>query len=327
MNRPVFWNLPLPLSADSIFKAVEFTHYSAAPPFINRGFRGVVDGTAPLVFFRNKMLVTYNTKGRSPAVRHLLGAAWSPALEALLVRYGAPVLLGKKPAALFAGPPHWDREPLPAGPIRFLGLARPGNSPQVFMYRPSLLKKALESPLARGALESLGYPVSDGLEALLAFLGRRFRESPENSPMKSVFFLATRPWTCWVLYATGGPDVSSAASGRSTTMLKRPPPCSRNTPAAGGGLALSWMVDFLRQFYFYKISDGKDAYKFTGFPAGWKNPGPPPRILSTFRFHETGPLLLVSPLFSPFSHRELPYAIGIAVFSPAPLDQWSPNGV
>jgi hypothetical protein len=36
-----------------------------------------------------------------------------------------------------------------------------------------------------------------------------------------------------------------------------------------------------QQFYFYKIFDGKDACKITGGPAGWKNPGPPPQILST----------------------------------------------
>ncbi|MDR1444155.1 MAG: hypothetical protein LBI94_04695 [Treponema sp.] len=45
-----------------------------------------------------------------------------------------------------------------------------------------------------------------------------------------------------------------------------------------------------RQFRIQNSKSEKSRKKFIGGPAGWKNPGPPPQILSTFRFRETGPL-------------------------------------
>jgi hypothetical protein len=44
-----------------------------------------------------------------------------------------------------------------------------------------------------------------------------------------------------------------------------------------------------QQFRIQNSKSEKRRKKFIGFPAGWKNPGPPPQILSTFRFRETGP--------------------------------------
>ncbi|MDR0732220.1 MAG: DUF3793 family protein [Treponema sp.] len=126
--------------------------------------------------------------------------------ETLLARYGAPVLLGKKPAALFAGPlprgmgaglagglrPETASPEPGQGGLRFLNLARPGHNPLVFVFRPLLLERSLEDPQARRALAGFGYPVSEGLQALLRYLGRRFQESREF-PHEIGFFLGYPP--------------------------------------------------------------------------------------------------------------------------------------
>jgi hypothetical protein len=104
------------------------------------------------------------------------------ALETLLARYCAPVLLGKKPAALFARPPWWDEEPQAPGirrDLRFLCLSRPGKNALVFAFKPELLARALANPLARKVLADRGYPAAADPEACLAGLARRFRESRE----------------------------------------------------------------------------------------------------------------------------------------------------
>ncbi|MDR1443746.1 MAG: hypothetical protein LBI94_02595, partial [Treponema sp.] len=44
-----------------------------------------------------------------------------------------------------------------------------------------------------------------------------------------------------------------------------------------------------QQFQIQKSKFEKSRKKFSWGPVGWKNPGPPPQILSTFRFRETGP--------------------------------------
>lgn len=112
--------------------------------------------------------------------------------ETLLARSAAPVLLGKKPAALFAGPlPRCTGTAVPGG-IRFLSLTRPGHNPLIFVFRPSLLERTLEAPQARRSLEEFGYPVSEGLQALLRCLGRRFQESREF-PHEIGFFLGYPP--------------------------------------------------------------------------------------------------------------------------------------
>jgi hypothetical protein len=104
------------------------------------------------------------------------------ALETLLARYCAPVLLGKKPAALFASPPWWEeklRAPGVRRDLRFLRLSRPGKNALVFAYKPELLAGALADPLARKVLADRGYPAAADTEANLAGLARRFRESRE----------------------------------------------------------------------------------------------------------------------------------------------------
>jgi hypothetical protein len=102
--------------------------------------------------------------------------------ETLLATHGAPVLLGKKPAALFAMPPWWDERR--CGPelrwdLRFLYLTRPGGRALIFAFRPGLLARTLENPLTRQVLEDLDYPGSADPDASLAELARHFMEDRE----------------------------------------------------------------------------------------------------------------------------------------------------
>ena len=117
-------------------------------------------------------------------------------LDMALARHCAPVLLGKKPAALFAMPFGWDetlaKMPLP-GDMRFLLLQRPGEKALVFAYRPGLLSRALDTDGARDTLGALGYPAAAGEPALcLAFLERRFQEC-SDFPHEVGFFLGYPP--------------------------------------------------------------------------------------------------------------------------------------
>jgi hypothetical protein len=103
-------------------------------------------------------------------------------LETLLATYGAPVLLGKKPAALFARPVGWDEtRPLPEARwgLRFLNLTRPGKHALIFAFRPGLLAGTLENPQAAKVLADLEYPGPAGPETYVAGLARRFKESRE----------------------------------------------------------------------------------------------------------------------------------------------------
>jgi hypothetical protein len=103
-------------------------------------------------------------------------------LETLLATYGAPVLLGKKPAALFARPAWWDETRCLPGyrwGLRFLNLTRPGKRALIFAFRPGLLAGTLENPQVGKVLADLHYPGPAGPEAYLAGLARRFRESRE----------------------------------------------------------------------------------------------------------------------------------------------------
>ncbi|MDR1399318.1 MAG: DUF3793 family protein [Treponema sp.] len=117
-------------------------------------------------------------------------------LDMTLARHCAPVLLGKKPAALFPKPLGWDetltKMPLP-GDMRFLLLQRPERKALVFTYRPRLLSCALDTDEARETLGALGYPAAADEPALcLAFLARRFREGMDF-PHEIGFFLGYPP--------------------------------------------------------------------------------------------------------------------------------------
>ena len=101
-----------------------------------------------------------------------------------------PVVLGKKPSALF---------PVPNGSFRDLAclakfyklqcklLAKRERTSLVLLYSPQLLKAALAEPRSAGYLQKLGYPVSDGLRALLRNLQGRMADGP--FPHEVGFFL------------------------------------------------------------------------------------------------------------------------------------------
>jgi hypothetical protein len=121
------------------------------------------------------------------------------ALDMALARHCAPVLMGKKPAALFPQPSCWDEaltERPVLGNVRFLSFRRRGKNRLVFAYRPRLLAVTLDTPTVQRTLTALGYPLETGAaEAIapcLAFLGRRFRESADF-PHEVGFFLGYPP--------------------------------------------------------------------------------------------------------------------------------------
>ena len=121
------------------------------------------------------------------------------ALDMTLARHCAPVLMGKKPAALFPRPSCWDqalKEGLAPGNMRFLLLSRGDKNVLVFAYRPRLLAQTLNMPEARETLNGLGYSLgtvtADGVAPCLMVLRRRFRESADF-PHEVGFFLGYPP--------------------------------------------------------------------------------------------------------------------------------------
>jgi hypothetical protein len=118
-------------------------------------------------------------------------------LDMTLARHCAPVLLRKKPAALFPMPLGWDEalaKMPPLGNMRFLSLRRPGKNALVFSYHPRLLSRTLGTAGMRETLGALGYPVAamDDPEPCLAFLEQRFREGADF-PHEVGFFLGYPP--------------------------------------------------------------------------------------------------------------------------------------
>jgi hypothetical protein len=136
-------------------------------------------------------------------------------LDMTLARHCAPVLMGKKPAALFPRPSCWDEaltERPVLGNVRFLLFRRRDKNALVFAYSPRLLAAALNASDASGTsnasstsivrktLAALGYPpdeetaytAEESVASCLAFLGRRFRESADF-PHEVGFFLGYPP--------------------------------------------------------------------------------------------------------------------------------------
>jgi hypothetical protein len=146
--------------------------------------------------------IVYNTfllEKVSCPVRRFLGESMKYAynrllLDMTLARHCAPVLMEKKPAALFPMPSWWQRalrDGETVDGMRFLALNRWGKTAVVFAYRPQLLSRVLKTPRISRALRDLGYPAS-GLAARLAFLARRFLERAEF-PHEVGFFLGYPP--------------------------------------------------------------------------------------------------------------------------------------
>jgi hypothetical protein len=115
--------------------------------------------------------------------------------EIALAKHCAPVLLGRKPAALFAKPLWWDETlagSLGSCTLKFLALNRPGKNTVILAYFPPLLSETLENPDVSTVLEKLGYPSQSGAETKLMYLEQQFREQ-EEFPHEVGFFLGYPP--------------------------------------------------------------------------------------------------------------------------------------
>ncbi|MDR1288599.1 MAG: DUF3793 family protein [Treponema sp.] len=105
------------------------------------------------------------------------------------MRFCAPVLLGKKPAALFPKKNWWEEGFFRGG--EFLTLSRAGST-LILVYRSSLLSAALGNRDIRGILEKLDYPAAGGVDDYLRHLSRRFLTNQEF-PHEVGFFLGYPP--------------------------------------------------------------------------------------------------------------------------------------
>jgi hypothetical protein len=115
--------------------------------------------------------------------------------EETLARQCAPVLLGKKSAALFPKPPWWetdlpDTAVLPH--IQFMPLSVAGKNNLVFVYRQNLLDSILKNPEVCAALANLDYPEAGSVADYLRRLSLRFLTAREF-PHEVGFFLGYPP--------------------------------------------------------------------------------------------------------------------------------------
>ncbi len=119
----------------------------------------------------------------------------SRSFETYLATHCAPVLLGKKPAALTAKkylPDDCDWAALVRYGIHILPLSRLKAHTLIMVFRPTLIQKNLSNDIAMKALQGLGYPVWEGWKAQVEHLERRFLES-EEFPHEVGFFLGYPP--------------------------------------------------------------------------------------------------------------------------------------
>lgn len=115
--------------------------------------------------------------------------------ETLLATHCAPLLFGKKPAALLAEktlPQNCPWVLLRNRGFHVFHLCWQGRSKLALIYHPNLLQGALSHPTTRQTLAQIGYPVEGSWKALLRFLRRRFAESAEF-PHEVGFFLGYPP--------------------------------------------------------------------------------------------------------------------------------------
>jgi hypothetical protein len=115
--------------------------------------------------------------------------------EITLALHCAPVLAGRKPAALFPRPEWWEAAPVgraAACGLRCAAFKRQEKNTVIFVYRPALLEASLRHPAVRRALPAFGYPAAGSAGEHLAVLAERFRESPEF-PHEVGFFLGYPP--------------------------------------------------------------------------------------------------------------------------------------
>lgn len=115
--------------------------------------------------------------------------------EMALANHCAPVLFGKKPAALFPArclPDYCPWQLLHKQGFRTVRLCRRNQFPLIFIYHPALLEDCLANEATHSTLKEIGYPIQRNWRALLGFLYRRFREAP-SFPHEVGFFLGYPP--------------------------------------------------------------------------------------------------------------------------------------
>lgn len=115
--------------------------------------------------------------------------------EEALANHCAPVLFGKKPAALF--PEHCFPKDCPWKLLydqgfRTVRLSGSNRFPLILIYHPELLEASLADEAITNTLKEIGYPIQKNWRSLLGFLHKRFRESP-TFPHEVGFFLGYPP--------------------------------------------------------------------------------------------------------------------------------------
>lgn len=119
------------------------------------------------------------------------------ALERRVFQHCGAVLFEKKPAALFpcvlmpeqVAP---AREELEESGLALLVLRWKAPEALVLVYKPDMLWQALQNKVSRKHLGQIGYPLEQGLPAVLAYLVERFRNEP-GFPHEIGFFLGYPP--------------------------------------------------------------------------------------------------------------------------------------
>lgn len=115
--------------------------------------------------------------------------------EEVLAKHCAPLLFGKKPAALFSEkrlPANCAWKALEARGFHRLRLLWRNDNVLTLIYQKRLLAEALAHPIAALSLREMGYPCGGDLVSMLNFLHRRFQESMQF-PHEVGFFLGYPP--------------------------------------------------------------------------------------------------------------------------------------
>lgn len=115
--------------------------------------------------------------------------------EAFLAKHCAPVLFGKKPAALFAEkhlPPYCAWPELYQRGFRIRRMRWQYQHTLILFYHPALLDAALRHHITQQRLGEIGYPNHGGYQANLYHLQQRFKQATAF-PHEVGFFLGYPP--------------------------------------------------------------------------------------------------------------------------------------
>ncbi|MGI6544980.1 MAG: DUF3793 family protein [Fastidiosipilaceae bacterium] len=115
--------------------------------------------------------------------------------EMALANHCAPVLFGKKPAALFPErcfPKDCPWQLLYDQGFQTVRLSGSNRFPLILIYHPKLLEASLANEAIYNKLKEIGYPIQKNWRSLLGFLYKRFRES-STFPHEVGFFLGYPP--------------------------------------------------------------------------------------------------------------------------------------